>query len=412
MARIGYERVFTIDQHLHAQTAALADAGCERVFTDQGVSGTKEPGVPNSTPAWLTCGPDELVVWKPDRLGRSVSHQVQFVAHLGEQQIGLVSLTVGFDTTTARDRVLFHILAALAEMERELIRERTLAGLERARRDRRLGGRHTFMTPERVKVASTLLAEGQPVSEVDRVLGVGRASLYRARPIGSAAACWFRCRVQAHDQRPPCLIRRLEGFRGLDQPLGSCQSTRRLSRDELTLQRSAQQPGLTSDSADAKGLCPAGCTGHAAMCQQRHDGGLVFREIKERRRKTVPLPPELVAILREHRQAQDGERELAANEWCDRGLVFCQANGVPIDSRADWQEWSDILVEAGLPHAGPHSMRHSAATIALDQGVPLAVVQEMLGHSDIRITRAYSHVSSPLARDGARRIGDALFGEK
>jgi integrase len=164
--------------------------------------------------------------------------------------------------------------------------------------------------------------------------------------------------------------------------------------------------------ADAPRLCPPGCTGHAAQCPDRHSGGLVFREIKERRRKTVPLPPELADLLRAHRELQDAERELAANEWREHGLVFCQPDGAPIDNRADWQEWADILAEAGLPHAGTHSMRHSAATIALDQGVALAVVQEMLGHADIRVTRGYTHVSTPLARDGAARLSGALLGEK
>jgi site-specific recombinase XerD len=152
-------------------------------------------------------------------------------------------------------------------------------------------------------------------------------------------------------------------------------------------------------------------TVHASTCPERQGGGLIFREIKERRRKTVPLPPELVAILKIHREAQQLERETAANLWQEHGVVFAQENGRPVDPRADWQEWSDILAEAGIPHAGTHTMRHSAATIALDQGVALAVVQEMLGHSDIRVTRGYTHVSSLLAQDAAARLGQALFGE-
>ena len=100
------------------------------------------------------------------------------------------------------------------------------------------------------------------------------------------------------------------------------------------------------------------------MCPHRRAGGLVFREIKERRRTTVPLPPELVAPLRAHGVAQARGRLAAANVWEDHDLVWCQENGRPIDSRADWQERSDILTEAGVPHAGTHAMRHSAATIA------------------------------------------------
>jgi integrase len=157
-------------------------------------------------------------------------------------------------------------------------------------------------------------------------------------------------------------------------------------------------------------LCKPGCTGHAAQCPQRTGGGLVFREIKERRRKTVALPPELVTALRAHRTAQARERLAAANMWDDHDLVWCQENGRPIDSRADWREWSGILEQAGIEHVGTHAMRHSAATIAIDQGVALPVVQEMLGHSDIRVTREYVDVSSPLAQDAAARVGKALFG--
>jgi integrase len=80
------------------------------------------------------------------------------------------------------------------------------------------------------------------------------------------------------------------------------------------------------------------------------------------------------------------------------------------DSRADWQEWSDILDEAGIEHTGSHRTRNAAATIAIDQGVPLPVVQETLGHSDIRVTRGYVHVSSPLAQAAAAKIGTGLFG--
>lgn len=136
----------------------------------------------------------------------------------------------------------------------------------------------------------------------------------------------------------------------------------------------------------------------------------MFREIKERRQKTVKLPAELVTVLEAHREVQAAERVLAANLWEEHDLVFCQPNGRPVDSRADWQEWAAILKEAGLSHHGVHAMRHSAATIALGEGVALAVVQEMLGHSDIRVTRGYSHVSSPLAEDAAARVGRALFG--
>jgi site-specific recombinase XerD len=136
----------------------------------------------------------------------------------------------------------------------------------------------------------------------------------------------------------------------------------------------------------------------------------VFREIKERRHKTVPLPSPVAALLRSHRAQQARDRLAAANVWEDFDVVFAQENGRPLDPRADWQEWADILAEAGVPHAGTHAMRHSAATISLAEGTAIAVVQELLGHSDIRVTRGYSHVSTALAADGAERIGRALFG--
>jgi integrase len=158
-----------------------------------------------------------------------------------------------------------------------------------------------------------------------------------------------------------------------------------------------------------KNPCPPDCVKHASSCPQRQGGGLVLREIKERRHKIIPVPPELVAILREHQQAQGLERALAAETWSEHHLVFCQPNGQPIDPRNDWQEWADILQNAGLEHRGVHAQRHTAATLLLDQGVALAVVQEMLGHSDIRVTRGYTHVSSPLTIEAARRIGAVLW---
>jgi integrase len=97
------------------------------------------------------------------------------------------------------------------------------------------------------------------------------------------------------------------------------------------------------------------------QCPQRRSGGLLFREIKERRRKTVALPPDLIAVLRAHRRPQARERMAAANVREDHDLAWCQENGRPADPRADWQEWAGILAEAGIEHTGTHAMRHSAA---------------------------------------------------
>jgi site-specific recombinase XerD len=138
---------------------------------------------------------------------------------------------------------------------------------------------------------------------------------------------------------------------------------------------------------------------------------MTFRPVKEKRKKTLAIAPELVAILKSHRTAQKADRLAAGDQWEDHSLVFAQPNGRPIDPRRDWDDWAELLKAAGLPHHRVHAARHTAATLLLEAGVALAVVQEMLGHSDIRVTRNYTHVASPLMDDGAARMGKALFGQ-
>jgi integrase len=166
--------------------------------------------------------------------------------------------------------------------------------------------------------------------------------------------------------------------------------------------------------------CPADCAGHARHCPKRKlargskrlAGALVLREAnKEKKRKTVAVPPEVCQILREHRSAQFEARMLAADKWTDHDLVFCRWNGEPVGPRSDWQEWTDMLEEAGIPHSGVHSGRHTTATIHIDLGTGLTAVQETLGHADPRTTAGYVHTSSPVTRNAARVIGKALFGD-
>ena len=154
--------------------------------------------------------------------------------------------------------------------------------------------------------------------------------------------------------------------------------------------------------------CPKDCTGHASLCPDRCDGGLVLRALKEKRHKTIWLADEFIELLKRHRDAQYLQAITADVEWEDGGFVFCQWNGKAIDPRRDWAEWCSILNAAGLPHHRLHSMRHSAASIALEQGIALRVVQQMLGHSDIRMTEQYTHVSAPLSRDASKKMGGAL----
>ena len=164
--------------------------------------------------------------------------------------------------------------------------------------------------------------------------------------------------------------------------------------------------------------CPEDCAGHARHCPDRRlppgavqvAGALVLRPVKEKRRKRVRLPRELLPALRAHRDAQYLARLSADAEWEEHGLVFSQWNGRPVDPRRDWGEWGAILAGAGLPHHRLHAMRHTAATIMLEKGVALAVVQQTLGHSDIRVTGRYSHPSEELHEDAADRMGE-LFRE-
>jgi DNA invertase Pin-like site-specific DNA recombinase len=176
---IGYARVSTLDQNPDLQTDALDAAGCVRVFADK-ASGTLTDR-PQLAAAldYLRPG-DTLVVWKLDRLGRSLRHLVDTVTTLQESQVGFRSLQENIDTTTATGRLVFHVFAALAEFERDLIRERTQAGLTAARARGRLGGRKPVLTAEKASAAQAMYdAKDRSVSEIARVLGVSRATLYR-----------------------------------------------------------------------------------------------------------------------------------------------------------------------------------------------------------------------------------------
>jgi integrase len=164
--------------------------------------------------------------------------------------------------------------------------------------------------------------------------------------------------------------------------------------------------------------CPDGCTGHARHCPRRKlprgsirlNGALVLREsVKEKKRKTVPIPAPLCGILREHRSAQFERRMLAGSEWADRDLVFARWDGSPIDPRRDYQEWGDILDAADIPHAGVHAGRHTMVTIAIDEGVAITAVQQLAGHSSLETTKGYDHSSSPGARIAARAVSRVLF---
>jgi DNA invertase Pin-like site-specific DNA recombinase len=183
---IGYARVSTDDQKLQLQLDALKKANCKRVFTDK-ISGSRNerPGLDEAL-SHLRPG-DTLVVWKLDRLGRTVKGLVDLVADLETGKINFRSLTDGIDTNTSAGRFFFHVMASLAQMERELTLERTKAGLVAARKLGRIGGRKRIMTDSKIKSARKLLIAGHAPKDVARDLGVSTATLYRWIPRAATA---------------------------------------------------------------------------------------------------------------------------------------------------------------------------------------------------------------------------------
>ncbi|MBF0393847.1 MAG: recombinase family protein [Alphaproteobacteria bacterium] len=180
VALIGYARVSTLDQDLALQIDALHQAGCARIFEDCGVSGakTERPGL-TAALGYVRDG-DVLVVWKLDRLGRSMAHLIETVTGLETRSVGLRSLTEAIDTTTPGGRLIFHVFGALGQFERDLIRERTRAGLSAAAARGRKGGRKPVVTADKLKRAQGLMAQGLTVREVAARLKVGKTALYEA----------------------------------------------------------------------------------------------------------------------------------------------------------------------------------------------------------------------------------------
>ena len=179
MALIGYARVSTQDQNPDLQRDALAATGCVRVFEDAASGARAErPGLAEALD-YVRDG-DVLVVWKLDRLGRSLSHLIETVAALEAKGVGFRSLTEAIDTTTPGGRLVFHMFGALGEFERDLIRERTRAGLTAAAARGRKGGRKPVATPERIERARAMIARGLTVREAAARLKIGKTALYAA----------------------------------------------------------------------------------------------------------------------------------------------------------------------------------------------------------------------------------------
>ena len=176
--QIGYARVSTLEQNVGPQIDQLEEAGCERIFRDKASGAkTERPGLQEAI-EFLREG-DSLVVWRLDRLGRSLRHLIDTVSELEERGIGFRSLQESIDTTTSGGRLIFHIFGALAEFERNLIRERTMAGLRAARARGRVGGRPRKLDEKKTELAYQLYDEKKyAVKEICQILEISKPTLY------------------------------------------------------------------------------------------------------------------------------------------------------------------------------------------------------------------------------------------
>lgn len=188
MALVGYCRVSTDGQNLGLQVDALRQAGCERIFEETASGAQRDRPELAKALDYLRPG-DVLVVWKLDRLARSLRQLLETGEALAQREIGLRSLTEQIDTSTPGGRLVFHVFGALAEFERGIIRERTMAGLANARRMGRKGGRPRAMTEADIAKAKAMLAAPDiTIEEVAETLGISSATLYRYLPGGRSAA--------------------------------------------------------------------------------------------------------------------------------------------------------------------------------------------------------------------------------
>lgn len=177
--KIGYARVSTVEQNLDLQIDALKKAGCEKVFSDKasGVRSDRE-GLTNAL-EFARAG-DTLVVWKLDRLGRSLKDLITTVNNLHTREIGFVSLQENIDTTTSGGKLVFYIFGALAEFERDIIRDRTQAGLQAARARGRQGGRPPKLNKKQISMAKKLMKdETNSIKDICATLNISKTTLYR-----------------------------------------------------------------------------------------------------------------------------------------------------------------------------------------------------------------------------------------
>ncbi|MEW6737456.1 MAG: recombinase family protein [Acidobacteriota bacterium] len=176
---IGYARISTGEQKLDLQLDALKAVGCEKLYHDVASGAKSQQTGLNEALAFARAG-DVLIVWKLDRLGRSLQHLLETVTGLEKQGIGFRSLQENIDTTTAGGKLIFHVFGALAEFERGIIRERTNAGLRAARERGKRGGRRPAMDARKIAMARALLADpAQKIADICAMLKVSKSTLYK-----------------------------------------------------------------------------------------------------------------------------------------------------------------------------------------------------------------------------------------
>lgn len=241
--------------------------------------------------------------------------------------------------------------------------------------------------------------------------------------------CWPDVDLDAGTVAIEWQLQRLTWTHGCDDPhrCGATSGPKGKSRHRFSACKPATRgphKGRCPKHLTARGCpapCPRDCARHAAYCPKKVGGGLVLSRPKTWREDSTPrviaLPDPVVEALREQRARQREERLKAGTAWRrvrhpaggEAELVFRQEDGAPVDPRQDWTEWQDILIEAGVERERVHAMRHTAATMMLELGVDIAVVQEVLGHADIRTTRGYQTVRTEATKRAAKRMGGALF---
>lgn len=177
---VGYARVSTQDQNLELQNDALSKAGCDRIFTEV-IGGARSERTGLQEALKILRSGDTLVVWRLDRLGRSLKHLIDIVNHLREMDVGFRSLQESIDTTTSGGKLIFHMFGALAEFERDVIRERTQAGLQAARARGRQGGRPRVLDGAKLAMVCAMYEDRKHLpDDICKAMGISRSTLYRS----------------------------------------------------------------------------------------------------------------------------------------------------------------------------------------------------------------------------------------